>query len=169
MVELEERLSERLKSVAESLQPWLQEQGYSFVKVDAKYARIDAARASWLDKKQAPLVWVSLDALFPYGFRKVDEEHPLVWVFAYGLDREDRKAFQQHLANRLSGKAGDWINEHCARDYPAGHYIVTHGDRERLALAQDQEALEAFAKQSLTPILALGDDIEVALKETLGK
>src|SRR6478609_1705130 len=52
MTELEERLSERLEKVAESLQPWLEEQGYSFVEAEAKYARVNVARASWMNKKR---------------------------------------------------------------------------------------------------------------------
>jgi hypothetical protein len=170
MTELEERLSERLERAAEFLQPWLEEQGYSFIEVEAKYARVNVARASWLNKKrQQPWVWFALDALFPYGFRKVQEEHPLVWVWTYNLEKDDRRVFQEHLTNRLRGKGGDWINEDCGRDYPAGHYISTHGDRERLALAQMPEALGTFAREALASIFVLGDDVEAALRETLGK
>jgi hypothetical protein len=170
MTELEGRLSERLEKAAESLQPWLEEKGYTFVEVEAKYARINVARAGWMNKKkQQPWVWFALDAVFPYGFRKVQEEHPLVWVLTYNLEKDDRRIFQEHLTNRLKKKGGDWINEDCGRDYPAGHYISTHGDRERLALAQAPEAIVTFAMEALEPILALGDDVEAALRETLGK
>jgi hypothetical protein len=170
MTELEGRMSERLEKAAESLQPWLEEHGYSFVEVEAKYARVNVARASWMNKKrQQPWVWFALDALFPYGFRKVQEEHPLVWVTTYNLEKDDRRVFQEHLTNRLRGKGGDWINEDCGRDYPAGHYISTHGDRERLALAQAPETIASFAREALAPILVLGDDVEAALRETLGK
>ena len=114
MAELEGRMSERLEKAAESLQPWLEEQGYSFVEVEAKYARVNVARANWMNKKkQQPCVWIALDALFPYGFRKVQEEHPLVWVRTYNLEKDDRRVFQEHLTNRLRGKGGDWINEDC--------------------------------------------------------
>ena len=170
MTELEERLSERLERLGESLQPWLEEQGYSFVEVEARYARVNVARASWMNKKkQQPWVWFGLDALFPYGFRKVQEEHPLVWVMTSNLEKDVRRVFQEHLTNRLRGKGGDWINEDCGRDYPAGHYIPTHGDRERLALAQNPEALATFSREALASILVLGDDVEAALLDTLGK
>lgn len=170
MTELEGRLSERLEKAAESLQPWLEERGYTFVEVEGKYARINVARASWMNKKrQQPWVWFALDAVFPYGFRKVQEEYPLVWVYAFNLERDDRRVFQEHLTNRLKAKGGDWINEDCGRDYPAGHYISTHGDPERLALAQAPETLVTFAREALEPILALADDVEAALRETLGK
>jgi hypothetical protein len=170
MTELEQRLSQRLDKTAECLQPWLEEQGYPFVEVEAKYARVNVARASWINKKRRqPWVWFALDALFPYGFRRVQEEHPLVWVMTSNLDKDDRRVFQEHLTSRLRGKGGDWINDDCGRDYPAGHYITTHGDRERLALAQAPEALVTFARESLASILVLGDDVEVALRETLGR
>ncbi len=132
MTELEGRMSQRLEKAAESLQPWLEEQGYAFVEVEAKYARVNVARASWMNKKrQQPWVWFALDALFPYGFRKVQEEHPLVWVVTSNLEKDDRRVFQEHLTNRLRGKGGDWINEDCGRDYPAGHYISKHARRSR--------------------------------------
>jgi hypothetical protein len=170
MTELEGRMSERLEKAAQSLQPWLEEQGYSFLEVEAKYARMNIARTSWMQKtRKQPWVWFSLDALFPYGFRKVQEEHPLVWVMTYNLEKDDRRVFQEHLTNRLRGKGGDWINEDCGRDYPAGHYIVTHSDRERLALAQAPEAIASFAREALPPILVLGDEVEAALRETLGR
>jgi hypothetical protein len=169
MTELEARMSERLEKAVESLRPWLDERGYAFVEAETKYARINVARAGWLNKRQQPWVWFVLDAVFPYGFRKVEEEHALVWVLTYNLEKDDRRVFQEHLTNRLRGRGGDWINEDCGRDYPAGHYISTHGDRERLALAQTSEALVAFALEALEPILALGDDVDAALRETLRK
>jgi hypothetical protein len=170
MTELEQRLSERLERAAESLQPWLEEEGYSFLEVEAKYARVNVARDSWMNtKKKQPWVWFSLDAVFPYGFRKVQEDHALVWVLTYNLEKDDRRVFQEHLTNRLSRKGGDWINENCGRDYPAGRYISTHGDRERLALAQTPEALATFAREALASILVIGDDVDAALRETLGK
>jgi hypothetical protein len=49
-----------------------------------------------------------------------------------------------------------------------GVIIPTHGDRVRLALAQTPEALATFAREALASILVLGDDVEAALRETLG-
>lgn len=169
MADLEGRLASRLDAAAESLRPWFDEQGYGFLEVETKYARINVARSGWLNKKKQPYVWFTLDAVFPYGYRKVQEEHPFVWVDARNLERDDRSTFQEHLTNRLRGKEGDWLNEDCSRDHPAGRYIVTHGDRERVALAQSSEGLASFLRESLTPILALGNDVEAALRATLGK
>lgn len=167
MADLEDRLSERLKRAAESLRPWLEEEGYSFVEVEARYARVNVARAGWLSRKnEQPWVWFAVGALFPYGFRKVQEEHPLVWVMSSNLEKDDRRMFQEHLTDRLRGKGGDWVNEDCGRDRPAGHYISTHGDRERLALAQTSDALAAFVREALASILPLGDDVEGALRDT---
>lgn len=169
MADLEERLGSHLDAAAESLRPWFGERGYGFLEVETKHARLNVARSSWLNKKKQPYVWFMLDAVFPYGYRKVQEEHPFVWVDARNLERDDRSTFQEHLTNRLRGKEGDWLNEGCSRDYPAGRYIVTHGDRERVALAQASEGLASFVREAFTPILALGDDVEAALRATLGK
>ena len=57
---------------------------------------MNVARASWMNKKkQQRWVWFSLDALFPYGFRKVQEEHRLVWVMTHELEKDDRRVFQK--------------------------------------------------------------------------
>lgn len=169
MSELEDRLSEGLEKAADTLRPWLEEKGYAFLEVEAKYAKINVARASWINKKtRQPWVWFGLDALFPYGFRKVVEEHPLVWIMTYNLEKDDRKVFQEQLATRISSKGGDWLNEDCSRDYPAGRYINTHGDRERLAFAANPDDLVAFARGALESILVLGDDVEAALRITRG-
>ena len=169
MAELEERLANRLESAAELLRPWLEDQGYTFIEVEPKYARINVARAAWMNKKrQQPWAWFTLDALFPYGYRKVDEDYPYVWVVCSNLEKDDRTVFQGQLTNRLKSKADDWVNEDCSREYPAGRYIRSHGDPERLALAQSPELLAAFAREALTPLLALGDDVEAALRSTIG-
>jgi len=170
MADLEDRLGARLEAAVEALRPWLDEQGYGFLEVEPKYARINVARSGWLNKKRPqPWVWFTLDALLPYGYRKVQEEHPSVWVATQNLEKDDRTAFQQHLADRLKGRDGEWINEDCSREYPVGRYISSHGDSQRVALAQAPEAMASFAREVLTPILALGGDVEAALLATLGK
>lgn len=170
LTDLEGRLAERLDAAAELLRPWLEELGYAFVDVDSKWANIIVARSGWINKKtKKPRVYVAAGALLPYGFRKVEEENPFVWVFSWGLDRDDRVAFREQLAERLKGKTGGWINEDCEREAPAGRYVRTHSDRERLELAQSPEAIAGFVKEILPPILALGDDIEAALRATVGR
>jgi hypothetical protein len=168
MGDLEERLGARLDAASELLRPWLEERGFPFLEVEEKYARINIARANWLSKKQ-PWVWFTLDALLPYGYKRVQEEHPYVWVDTRNMERPDRSKFQEYLTNRLKGKEGGWLNDDCSRDHPAGRYIESYSDRERLALAQSSEAIAAFAREVLPPILALADDVEAALKATLGK
>lgn len=168
--DLEGRMADRLESAAELLRPWLDEQGYAFVEADTKWANISVARAAWINKKtKKPRVCFAVGALFPYGFRKVEEDHPFVWVFSFNLERDDRLAFQEHLTNRLGGKAGGWLSDDCGRETPAGRYVATHGDRERLDLACSAESIAAFAKGVLPAILALGDDVEAALRATLGR
>jgi hypothetical protein len=168
--ELEGRLAARFEAAAESVRPWVDEQGYGFFEIETKYARINVARDGWVNKKrQQPWVWFMIDALLPYGFRRVDEEHPYVWIDTRNLDRDERSTFQEHLTNRLRGRDGGWVNEDCSRDHPAGRYIMSHGDRERLALAQSSDAMAAFIRENFTPILALGDDVEAALRATRGR
>jgi hypothetical protein len=42
-------------------------------------------------------------------------------------------------------------------------------NRERPALAQASDAIASFAREAVAPILVLRDDVEAALRETLGK
>jgi hypothetical protein len=170
MIEFEDRLGAALDTAAESLRPWLDEQGYGFLEVESKYARINVARSGWLNRKsKQPWVWFMLDAVFPHGYRRVQEERPLVWVVTRNLEKDDRSTFQGHLANRLRGKEGDWVNEDCNRDYPVGRYLTAGSDGDRLTLAQSPESLASFARESLGSILTLGDDVEAALQATLGR
>ena len=108
MADFEDRLGAGLETAAESLRPWLDERGYGFLEVESKYARINVARSGWVNQQsKQPWVWFMLDALLPHGYRRVQEERPLVWVVTRNLEKDDRSTFQRHLANRLRGKEGD--------------------------------------------------------------
>src|SRR5262245_49192025 len=75
MADFEDRLGASLETAAESLRPWLDQQGYGFLEVESKYARINVARSGWVNRKsKQPWVWFMLDALLPYGYRRVQEE-----------------------------------------------------------------------------------------------
>ena len=162
--DLEERMAERLEAVAEGLRSWLEARGYLLLDVDRKYAAVNVGKHSWMTKKNEPLIYISLCALYPFDYRKVDEDHPYVWVQTDGLTREAQEAFKVELANRVDGKPGGWINKDCDRYSPVGRYIHSYGDAERAQLAQSLEAMEAFIKAELEPMLALGPDIDAALQ-----
>jgi len=83
--------------------------------------------------------------------------------------KDHRSTFREHLANWLKGRKGEWINDDCGREYSAGCDISSHGDSKHLALAQAPGAMASCAREAPTPILALGDDVEAALRATLGK
>jgi hypothetical protein len=167
--EFEARLDAGLEAAVDLVRPWLEQLGYGFVEVQTKYARINVARQTWVERKsKQPCVWFTLDAVFPYGYRKVNEDFPLVWVVTKNLEKEARATFQTQLASQVKGREGDWINEWCDRDYPLGHYIESKDDLERLTLALAPEALASFVRDSFTPILAFGDDVDAALRATLG-
>jgi hypothetical protein len=170
MADLEDRLAAGLETAAESLRPWLEEQGYGFLDIESKYARVNVARSGWINRKsKQPWVWFTLDALLPHGYRKVQEDRPLVWVVTRNLERDDRVTFQGHLASKIVGKEADWVNEDCGRDYPLGRYLTAPSDRERLALALAPESLASFARDALTSMFAFGDDVEAALRATRGE
>lgn len=167
--ELEKRMGARFEAGAESLRSWLDERGFSFFEVEEKYARLNVARTSWLNKKKQPYVWFMIDAVLPYGYRWVTEDQACVWVDCRNLEKDDRQPFGEHLASRIKDKPGGWLNEHCSRDYPAGRFLAGSGDTERLVLAQDHDKIAHFMREALSPILALADDVEAAMRATTGK
>jgi hypothetical protein len=166
--ELEERLQNRLEAVAERLRPWLDERGYVLFDVGTRNADLEVVKPTWLKTKNEPLIWISVFALFPYGFRKVEEEHPFIWLYSKGLPKNEVEPFRAELAHRLKNRPERWINDECDLYCPAGMYITSHGDKERIDLARSEETLEDFVKTNLLPMLALGDDIDAALEAVHG-
>ena len=160
--ELEDRLSDRLEGVVEELRPWLKTLGYDIFDVDRKYAGFYVTKPGWLNKKGDALIFISVGALYPVGFRKVAEEHPYFQVRC-DLPRADQDRFLVDLSTRLKKLPGGWINEDCDRRSPAGRSVRSHGDAERLNLAQDDSAMAAFIRSELEPLLALGAEIDGAL------
>lgn len=163
ILELEERLGNRLEAIADRLRPWLESRGYMLLDVQRRYANVNVGKRGWMKKREEPLIYISVAALYPFGYCRVDEEHPYVWLLAHGLSDDEQVAFQTYLTDRLKSHSEGWINEHCGQDSPAGRYVTSHGDSERIALAQSDEALEAFIRNELEPMLALGGEIDAAL------
>src|SRR5688572_7024139 len=162
--ELEDRLADRLEAVAERLRPWLMNQGYVLLDVEKRYATVNVGKASWMKDPEEALIYISIASLFPFGYRRVDEEHPSVWLLSDGLPKPEQEIFQAEVLKRLKNRPEEWINEDCDQDGPAGRYIRSHGDVERACLAQSQEALEKFIKAELEPMLLLGGDFDAALE-----
>ena len=163
--ELEERLTDRLRIVAERLSPWLESKGFVSRGVEGKYACINVGRQSWIKSDDSDRIYISIAALYPFGFRRNEEEHPYVWVYAYGLSKDEQQSFSDAIRKRLEGKPGGWINDGCDKKAPVGRYIESYGDPERIELALSEEKLEAFVKEQLEPILALAGDLDAALSE----
>ena len=161
--ELEDRLSDRFESSVDRLKPWLAERDYEVVEVDRKGASVYVAKRSWFRKREEELVSVGVGAVLPYGFRRVDDEHPYVWVAIGHMDEDEQEAFNAQFTERLRRRPGGWLNDNCYEDYPAGRHITSLGDSERITLAKSEEAMESFMKDALESVMALEGDIEAAL------
>ena len=92
---------------------------------------------------------------FAMGLNPAQPEHALISV-----EFSDFRARVNEEALLMSAVLQ---NGRARLTYPAGRYISTHGDRERLTLAQTPEALASFAREAVASILVLGDDVEAAL------
>lgn len=162
--ELEGRLAGRLEATAQRLRPWLTERGYMMLDVDTKRAVLNVGKVPWMKTDEEALIYISVGALFPFGFRRNQEEHPYVWLMADGLPEDEQKAFFADVSNRVENRPGGWVNQECDPEWPVGRYIRSHRDPERAQLAQSDESLELFIKTELQPILALTGDFEAALE-----
>lgn len=165
LTELEERLSDRLRGVADRLPPWLEARGFVLHDVEARYSCINVGKKAWMNEDGGTRIYISIAALYPFGFRKNQEEHPYVWVYTYGLSKTEQKAFRDAAVKRIGEKPGYWINDDCSQKAPVGRYIRSHGDAERVQLALSEDALEAFVKDQLEPLLEISSELDAALSE----
>jgi hypothetical protein len=163
--ELEERLSSRLKSAAEKLEPWFESKGYSLLSTRGRYAEIQAAKPNWLKKgKEEYWIAAAVGAVYPFGYRSVGDDNPYVWLYADGLSKAEQQLFQLELTNRLKNHVGGWVNEYSDPNQPIGRYLTSHGDIERAQLAQSDSQLELFVKASFELIFELESEIEHAYR-----
>src|SRR5687767_361625 len=95
--ELETRLSDHLELVAQRLAPWLEPKRFVYLDVERRQATINVGKTSWMKNKEEARIYISVAALFPFGFRKVQEEHPYVWVYAYGLSKQEQSDFRDAI------------------------------------------------------------------------
>lgn len=166
LTDLEQRLSDRLRGVADRLPPWLESRGFILQDIEAKYACINVGKKAWMSADGEARIYISVAALYPFGFRRNEEDHPYVWVYTYGLSKAEQKAFRDAAVKRIGEKPGYWINDDCSQKAPVGRYIRSHGDAERVQLALSEDALEAFVKEQLEPLLEISADLDAALAET---
>lgn len=165
--DLEDRLGDSLKRVADRLTPWLTDQGFNVVGVSTKDAGVEFAHSHWLNKSEEPLIAASIAELFPFGYRRVKDEHPYLWLYAETLPEDQRELFHSETTRKLKNHADGWINENCDADWPVGRYFTTHGDKERIALASSEEALEQFMKARLQEFAAICPVLTESLKMAL--
>jgi hypothetical protein len=124
---------------------------------------LEVVKPEWLSKKKDAYVSIRIAGVYPFGYRRVAEEHPYVWFLSHGLQKKDAERFRVSLADQLKTSHACWLNEHCDVYSPAGVYVASYGDKERLALARSPDALEEFIKTHLAPALKLGPAVDAAL------
>jgi hypothetical protein len=165
--DLEERLGDSLKRVADRLTPWLSDQGFSLLDVSTKDASIEFAQLEWLNKKEEPLITASIAEMFPFGYRRVKDEHPYIWLYAEALPEDQREVFHADSTQKLKTHTDGWINENCDVDWPVGRYCSQYADKDRIALASSEEALEEFVRGRLQEFMTICPTISESLKAAL--
>jgi hypothetical protein len=161
--ELEDRLGDRFEATGDRLRAWVRSRGFEVIAIDKRTAWIAVAKPAWMTKANDELVSVSVGAVLPYGYRRVQDEHPYVWVGVGHLNEDEQQAFNNALAGRLKGLPDAWLNDECTEDFPAGLMLSSVADPERVKLAQSEEDLEAFIKTALEKAMSIEVHIDAAL------
>ncbi len=166
----QDRIGEMLEEVGKKLERWLEGQGYrcDLEKPDAAF---NAWKPSWEHRRDGEMIWLSVGAVAPLGYRKVEASHPYLWVFTHGLESlrfkdPDCVKFGRDLRASLGPEARKW--EH--RDVkdasePLGRYLTEVSEMDRVRLVQNPEDLLEFTQKQFQELFTLSASIDAALEK----
>jgi hypothetical protein len=168
--ETQDRIEEMFGVIGERLGRWARPHGYE-VETEAKYGEFKAAKSSWIDKRRGRRVELVLGGLAPFGYRKVDTEHPYQFVYISGLanfrlKEADLKAFSHALRKALGAEARSWeAPDVDDTDQPLGRYLRSVTEADRAGLIANEDALFEFATSHLPALFALSEVIDIELQK----
>lgn len=149
------------------LKPWAAAHGFE-MSATPREARFDLWRAGWADKRKGPKVKLTIGGFAPFGFRKVDEEHPYLWVHteleAFKVKEPERVAFAERVRRRLGESAKDWADHNTDDGWaPFGRYLDGYDNRARAELVTGADKLYTFCTEHLPAVITLADPLEAEL------
>jgi len=170
--DIQPRIEQVIEATSSRLKPWAAAHGYE-VSGTPREARFDLWLPTWADRKRGPKVRLTIGGFCPRGFRKVDEEHPYLWVHTdlenFKVKEPERVAFASRVRARLGMTAQEWVHHNTDDSWaPFGRYLESYDDAARAELVSSPDALYAFCTEQLPALLALGEPIGHEL-ELLGR
>lgn len=169
--ELEDRIGETIQEVGERVGAWLGERGYQS-DTDAKEPAFSAWKDEWRHRRRdEPLVYISVGAFAPSGYRKVKDEHPFLWVYVQNLHLlkikdSERDKFAKELRLRLGDAARDWAHEDANDpDQPLGKYLTDISDQDRVRLVAEPDRLFEFATSGFEQLFSVSEAIGQTLEK----
>jgi hypothetical protein len=166
----QERMEQAVDVAGERIARWAREQGFDG-EMSAREGEFSAWRPGWYDKrKDEARVYLALGGFCPIGFRKIDENHPYLWVNTWPLDRfkvkaPERVKFAQALRTALGAEARSWQDENIDdADHPLGRYLRQYDNAARARLLMDPDSLVSFCQEHLPVVFKLADVIDPELQ-----
>lgn len=167
---LQKRLEEQIQIVADRVGRWARPYGFE-VDSTPRLSDINAWRPAWAERRKDPKVFLTVGGLCPMGFRKVEGQHPYLWVFTsnleqYKIKEPQRIAFAHALRTALGDRAPEW-EAHDVDDVgaPLGKYLAEYDDAFRAKLSLDPNVMFDFCTKHFPTLFSLGDIIEAKLQE----
>lgn len=164
------KMRRRLKSVAEDLKRSLAAEGYETY-LEEPWAELRSYRSDWGADPEQPMVYISVGAVYPVGYFKVEEASAYVCLYNDGFDDEQARRFADLLYEELGGRPAEW-QDRTDDEYwecPLWAEIPNSDDRARVRLAQDPKELKAFMSEHLRKLTALADPIGRAVRRVASK
>jgi hypothetical protein len=166
--ETQNRIEEMVEIVGERLARWARPQGYE-IETQAKWAEFKAARSSWIDRRRGPKVQLAVGGFCPSGYKKMDSDHPYLWVYTdtlanFKLKEADRTAFAHGLRIALGAEAQAWeatgVDD---TEGPLGRHLSSTTDAARAVLVSSEDTLFEFATTQFPTLFGLGNIIDTEL------
>lgn len=162
--DLQERIQEVFDVVGSRLGKWLDPEDY-YLENNSKEASFCVWKKSWTRKKIA-LVYYKIGDLAPRGYRKINSDHPYLWLITRNLDalkmkESERITFARELKQALGESAHHWEADDISdADEPLGRWLTDITDRQRVELVAEPNKLFEFVKTGIEELFTLSDAID---------
>ena len=164
--DLQNRIQDVIADIGAPFERWASSHGYKS-EVDAKSAIFYMYRPEWENRRRDDaLVFFSLEDCAPVGYRRVQEEHPCLWLYTENLQmvklkEADRMRFASELRTKIGELAEAWRHDSANEsEYPLGKKLTDVNDLDRVRLVSDPAALLQFVTDSFQQAFPLADAID---------
>jgi hypothetical protein len=162
------RIEQMIEVVGERLSRWARPRGYE-IETQGKGAEFKAAKSSWIDRRKGARVQLTVGGFCPTGYKKMDADHPYLWVHidnlaSFRFKEPELVAFSHALRTALGTEARSWeASDVDDTDGPLGRHLTSISDMDRAQLIASEDALFDFVTAHFPTLFALSDIIDAEL------